>query len=123
MNESPQSVIERLVAAMNRHDLDAYLDCFDPAYASEQPLNPDRSFTGRHHVASNWEWAMRPGSDFRAEVEAMAIDRDRLWVDWHWIGTRADGSPRDQRGVAIYRVLNGRIVAGRLYLGDVPASS
>ena len=43
-------VLERLRDAQNRHDLDSFVDCFDPAYRSEQPVHPDRAFTGREQV-------------------------------------------------------------------------
>ncbi len=40
-------MIARLNDAINRHDLDACLACFDPGYQSEQLLHPDRSFRGQ----------------------------------------------------------------------------
>ena len=36
------AVIERLREAMNRHDPDAMVECFDPDYRSEQPAHPNR---------------------------------------------------------------------------------
>ena len=41
---SPQAVIERVQSAQNQHDLEAFLDCFDPDYQSEQPSHPHRAF-------------------------------------------------------------------------------
>jgi ketosteroid isomerase-like protein len=107
-----------MAEAMNRHDLAAYLECFDPDYGSEQPLHPDRGFRGRERVERSWEWALQPGSDFRAAIVDSAVAGDTVWVEWRWTGTRQDGSLRDQRGVAKYRVHNGRVMAGRLYLED-----
>jgi hypothetical protein len=40
-------VIERLVAAMNAHDLDAAAGFFHEDYRSEQPAHPGRAFAGR----------------------------------------------------------------------------
>ena len=40
-------VLERSRDAHSRHDLDAFLDCFDSGYRSEQPVHPDRAFTGQ----------------------------------------------------------------------------
>jgi hypothetical protein len=40
-------VLERSRDAQNRHDLDAFLECFDSGYRSEQPVHPDRAFTGQ----------------------------------------------------------------------------
>jgi hypothetical protein len=33
--DSPLSTIERLQSAINQHDIDAFVDCFDPGYQSE----------------------------------------------------------------------------------------
>jgi len=41
-------VIERLQKAMNNHDLEAFVECFNPDYQSEQPVHPDRRFRGRN---------------------------------------------------------------------------
>ena len=46
-------VFERLHNAQNRHDLDAFLACFDSDYRSEQPVHPDRAFTGSEQVRGN----------------------------------------------------------------------
>jgi hypothetical protein len=42
--EGVRSLIEQVRTAINGHDLDTFLDCFDEAYESEQPLHPERSF-------------------------------------------------------------------------------
>jgi ketosteroid isomerase-like protein len=104
---------------MNHHDLELFLDCFDPQYHSVQPLHPDRSFTGREQVRRNWTYALGPASDFRADLLATAVNEDDVWTEWRWTGTRSDGTVRDQRGVVIYRLASDRIVSGRLYMADV----
>jgi hypothetical protein len=38
---------------------------------------------------------------------------------WHWHGTRTDGTRLDMRGVTIFGVHGDRIIWGRLYLEDV----
>ena len=45
-NDSALALVARLDAAMNRHDLAAFVACFDPDYESEQPAHPDRRFRG-----------------------------------------------------------------------------
>src|SRR5437773_5724429 len=47
VSATPADVLERLHLAMNRHDLEAFLDCLDPSYRSEQPVHPNRGFGGR----------------------------------------------------------------------------
>ena len=46
--------VERLNAAMNAHDIEAFVECFEEDYESEQPAHPDRAFRGREHVRRNW---------------------------------------------------------------------
>jgi hypothetical protein len=36
-------VAERLAAAMNAHDLDAFVGCFQEGYESDQPAHPYRA--------------------------------------------------------------------------------
>src|SRR4051812_12077791 len=47
-------VTGRLLAAMNAHDVDAFVDCFAPDYRSEQPAHPGRAFEGSDKVRENW---------------------------------------------------------------------
>ena len=40
-------VVDRLVVAVNAHDLDAVADLIHEDYRSEQPAHPGRAFAGR----------------------------------------------------------------------------
>jgi len=66
--DEPAEVLARLNAALNRHDLAAFVECFDPDYESEQPAHPDRRFRGRAQVERNWAAMFGGLPDFRAEV-------------------------------------------------------
>ena len=118
-NAPAAEVIERLHEAMNRHDLEAFLACFDPDYRSEQPVHPNRGFGGREQVEKNWSALFEGIPDFHAELLASAAAGDTLWSEWHWTGTRANEAPLDIRGVTLFRTENGRIVSGRLYMEEV----
>ncbi len=61
-------VLERLRDAQNRHDLDAFVACFDPCSHSQQPLHPDRAFVGSQQVRKNWAEVFAGVPDFRAEL-------------------------------------------------------
>ena len=115
-------VLERLRDAQNRHDLDAFVDCFDPAYRSEQPVHPDRAFTGREQVRRNWAAVFDGVPDFQAELLGSAQAGDARWAEWYWHGTRVDGTRLEMRGVTIFGIQHDRIVWGRLYLEDVDRS-
>ena len=115
----PADVVERLHDAMNRHDLEAFLDCFDPEYRSQQPVHPARGFGGREQVEKNWSALFDGIPDFHAELLATATEGDTLWSEWHWSGTRASEGPLNIRGVTLFAIKNGRIVSGRLYMEEV----
>jgi hypothetical protein len=112
-------LLERLRDAQNRHDLDAFVACFHPDYRSEQPVHPDRAFVGSEQVRSNWAEVLTGVPNFQAELLRSAQEDDTGWAEWHWHGTRTDGTRLDMRGVAIFGVRDDRIVWGRLYLEDV----
>jgi ketosteroid isomerase-like protein len=112
-------VIERLRDAQNRHDLDAFVACFDPEYRSEQPVHPGRAFVGSQQVRRNWAEVFAGVPDFHAELLRSARQGDTGWAEWHWRGTRTDGTRLDMRGVTIFGIRDDRIVWGRLYLEDV----
>ena len=112
-------VLERLRDAQNSHDLDAFVACFDPQYRSEQPVHPDRALVGREQARKNWAEVFAGVPDFQAELLRAADQSGTGWAEWHWHGTRADGTRLDMRGVTIFGVRDDRIVWGRLYLEDV----
>jgi ketosteroid isomerase-like protein len=112
-------VVDRLAAAMNAHDLDAVAGLINPDYRSEQPAHPGRAFTGRAQMLANWVAMLAGIPDFRAEMCRSVHDGDTTWTEWRWWGTRSDGQAFEMRGVTLFEVADGQIVAGRLYLEDV----
>jgi ketosteroid isomerase-like protein len=117
--QSPQSVIERLQAAQNQHNLEAFLDCIDPDYQSEQPVHPDRAFQGSEQVRKNWSTIFNGVPDFRSELLRTATEGDTGWAEWRWSGTHTDGRELEMRGVTIFGVRDKRIAWGRLYMEPV----
>lgn len=112
-------VIEQLVSAMNAHDLDALTALIHENYRSVQPVHPGRAFVGRQQMRANWEAMFAGIPDFRATVTRSFQDGGTTWSEWHWSGTRRDGQPFEVRGVTLFEIVDGKIVAGRLYLEDV----
>jgi ketosteroid isomerase-like protein len=119
VHDTPREVLDRLQRAMNSHDLDAFLACTHADYQSEQPAHPERGFGGRDQVEKNWSALFESMPDFRAEMLASAVHEDTAWTEWHWSGTREDGSTLDMRGVTIFRIEGGLITSGRLYMEEV----
>jgi limonene-1,2-epoxide hydrolase len=114
-----QAVIDRLVAAMNAHDVEAMVALFHSGYDSRQPAHPGRAFTGTEQVRENWNAMFSGVPDFRAQLLRSAQDGELAWCEWAWQGTRSDGQPFDVRGVTLFEVRDDLIVAGTLYIEDV----
>lgn len=117
----PSAVLERFERAMNEHDVEALVDCFEPDYRSEQPVNPDRDFRGRETVRQRWTSIFASVPDFRAELVRTAVGDDSVWSEWRLQGTRGDGSPIDVRGVMIAGTNDDRIAWARVYWEQVGA--
>jgi ketosteroid isomerase-like protein len=115
----PRAVIERLTAAQNAHDLEAMLACVHDDYRSEQPLFPSRAFQGVDQVRANWSALLDAIPDFHAETLRSAVEGDTVLAEVRWTGTKADGTPLDERGVLIFGVRDDRIAWGRLYVDEV----
>ena len=115
----PQLLMERLLTAQNQHDLEAFLEFFDPDYQSEQPVHPDRGFSGREQVRKNWSAMFSSMPDFRSELILTANEGDTVWAEWHWYGTRTDKTRFGMRGVTICGIRNDRITWMRLYMEEV----
>ena len=118
MPSSPTAALERLHDALNRHDLAAFVACFAPDYRSEQPVHPDRAFTGSEQVRTNWATFFSAVPDLRAELLRSTEQGEEVWAEWHWHGTRRDGTRLDMRGVTVFGVRDDRIVWGRLYMEE-----
>ena len=112
-------VIEQLAEAMNRHDLDGAVRLVHEDYRSEQPAHPGRAFVGRAQMRANWEAMFAGIPDLRVEILGSVQDGDTAWTEWRWWGKRTDGLPVDVRGVTLFEIRDGAIVAGRLYMEDV----
>jgi limonene-1,2-epoxide hydrolase len=112
-------VIDRLVAALNAHDLDAAVGLLHESYRSEQPAHPGRAFVGRDRMRANWQAMLAGIPDFHADVVRSAAAANTVWTEWQWTGTRTDGQVFEVRGVTLFEIADDHIVAGTLYLEDV----
>jgi ketosteroid isomerase-like protein len=110
-------MMERLLAAMNAHDIDAFVACFAPDYRSEQPAHPGRAFSGDEQVRENWTGVFAGVPDFHAELLASATTADGVEIgEWRWEGTHVDGAPFAMRGMTVMGIEDGRVAWGRLYM-------
>jgi ketosteroid isomerase-like protein len=116
-------VVKRLCEAMNQHDLEALLDCFDRNYHSEQPAHPQRTFDGSEQVRKNWSQVFSSIPDFQADLLRFTVEGDVEWSEWHWQGTQENGTRLNMRGVMILGIQNGRVTWGRLYMEPIEEES
>jgi ketosteroid isomerase-like protein len=121
IDAGPTHVVERLRDAINRHDLDALVDCFHLDVRSEQPTRPDRGYRGREELRGYWEQVLAGDVDFHAKLLRCMGDGHTAWAEWCWHGTRADGTPFARAGVTIYGLRDGRIAWIRLYMEPIQA--
>jgi len=70
-------------------------------------------------VRANWSALLDAIPDFRSEVLRSAADGDTVFAEVHWSGTKADGTPLDERGVTVMGIRDDRISWGRLYVDEV----
>jgi len=121
--QGPRTVLERLVAAVNAHDLDALVSCFAVDYVNETPAHPQRGFRGNDQVRRNWTHLFAGVPDIRACVPRSAVDGDTLWAEWELSGTRTDGAAFLLRGVVIFAVRSAKMASARFYLEPVEDTS
>lgn len=113
-------MMNRLLEAMNAHDLDAFVACFAEDYRSQQPTKPSRAFVGRTKVRENWTNLFSAVPDFTAELLVAAQTDDGVEIgEWSWSGTYTDGSPFAVRGSIVVGLDDERIAWGRLYMDTV----
>ncbi|PON12194.1 nuclear transport factor 2 family protein [Candidatus Entotheonella serta] len=116
---SIKRLLDSLQQAMNNQDVDAFLLCFQDTYASEQPAHPGRDFRGHEQVRKNWEAIFNGVPNFHAELIRYTPTNDMVWTEWHWSGTRIDGSAFEMRGVFLWGVEAGLMTWGRSYMEHV----
>jgi ketosteroid isomerase-like protein len=119
--EPGKALLERLAAAVDRHDLDALEDCFAPGYRNETPAHPAQGFTGREQVRQNWEQIFTFVPDITAKALRCHCEGDVVWSEWEMTGTRRDGTAHQMAGVILFGVRDGRFAWARFYLEPVQA--
>jgi hypothetical protein len=119
----PAVVVERLLEAINAHDLEAMVACFADDYVNEWPAHPQRGFRGSAQVRKNWSQIFAGVPDLRARLPRMVVDGDTVWTEWDMAGTRRDGAAFLMRGVSIFGVAEDRLAWVRFYLEPVEETS
>jgi ketosteroid isomerase-like protein len=113
------SVVDRLMDAINSHDIEALTACFAPTFSMVWPAHPARSFSGPDQVRRNWTTLFQAYPDMRAEA-SRRVHRDKeTWAEWEFAGKSTDGAQFWQRGVIIVMEECDLIVESRFYMEPV----
>lgn len=115
----PKLVFERMIQALNRHDLDAMVTCFAPDFRSEQPIHPERNFTGQAGVRKNWSFFFTTVPDVQVEILNEVTEGDTVWAELHYHGTQTDGKKFNVRGVTLQGIQADQMIWARLYIESV----
>ena len=92
-------VINRLVVAMNAHDLDAAAGFNHEDYRSEKLAHPGRAFVGRAQMRANWVVDVRGGSRLPRRGCRSVQDGETTWYPTaNWSGTLSDWQAFEMRG-------------------------
>jgi ketosteroid isomerase-like protein len=120
---SPKVVLERMIQAANRHDLEAMVACFAPDFRSEQPFHPERNFVGQAGVRKNWSFFFATIPDIQVEILGEATQEDTVWAEMAFHGTQTDGKKYMVKGVTIQGIQGNRIIWTRLYIEPVEGAT
>ena len=123
VDTQPLEVLDRLLAAINAHELEAMVSCFAEDYTNETPVHPPRGFRGQEQVRTNWSQIFAAVPNIEARVVRSCVDGETLWTEWEMAGDRVDGSPFLMRGVVIFGVAGDTIASARFYLEPVEDTS
>lgn len=118
-NHPHPAVLDRLVRALNGHDLEAMATCFAEDYVNRTPAHPARSFVGRDQVRRNWSQIFAGVPDVHAVLMRTLVDGQNVWSEWELAGTRTDGTRFLMRGVVIFQIAADTITAATFYLEPV----
>ena len=111
--------MERLVRAINRHDVDAIAELCHRDVRGELPPHPARNYVGRDMMRANWALVFELVPNLVAELTRCSVDGELVWAEWSWTGTHTDGSRFERTGVAIHGLHEGRIQWVRLYMQPI----
>jgi len=113
------SMARRLEEALTSHDLESLVALFADDYRCEWPCRPDRSFTGRGQVRTNWQELFEGIPDVRWALLRQAATAEIEWAEWAVAGTTLNGASVSMRGVTILGVAGDLISWSRFYLEPV----
>jgi ketosteroid isomerase-like protein len=112
-------LVQQMRAAIDAHDVDAYVDFFHEDYWGDRPRHPESRKSDREELRGFWAEMIRDVPDLRVEIPDAVQDGDTIWSEWRVYGTASSGAMLELRGVIILGVQAGRVAWSRTYLEPV----
>jgi ketosteroid isomerase-like protein len=112
-------LLEQMRAALDAHDLDAFVEFFREDYVGERPRHPGAKISTREDVRDNWAEVISDVPDLQVDVPAAVQDGDRIWSEWRAYGTARSGAMLELRGVIIFGLEEGLVAWSRMYFEPV----
>jgi ketosteroid isomerase-like protein len=112
-------LLEKMRAALDAHDLDAFVEFFRDDYVGERPRHPGAKISSREDVRNNWAEVISDVPDLRVDVPAAIQDGDRIWSEWRAYGTARSGATLELRGVIIFGIQDDLVAWSRMYVEPV----
>ena len=106
-------------AALDAHDLDAFVGFFREDYVGERPRHPGTPMSSREDVRRNWEEVISDVPDLRVDVPAAVEDGNTIWSEWRAYGTARSGAELELRGVIIFGIQGDQVAWSRMYMEPV----
>jgi len=114
-------LLEQMRAALDAHDLDAFVEFFREDYVGERPRHPGSPVSSREDVRANWAEIISDVPDLRVDVPAAVQDGNRIWSEWRAYGTAHSGAMLELRGVIIFGLEGDKVAWSRMYMEPVEA--
>jgi ketosteroid isomerase-like protein len=112
-------LLERMRAALDAHDLDAFVGFFRDDYVGERPRHPGTPMSSREDVRRNWEEVISDVPDLRVDVPAAVEDGNTIWSEWRAYGTARSGATLELRWVIIFGIQDDQVAWSRMYMEPV----
>lgn len=116
-SDRTRTTVERFNDAVNRQDIAALAELLDEdtLFENTNPPPDGSRIEGKAAVRAFWEKWFANNRGARFEAEELIVAGDRCTVRWVYRKTR-EGKPWHLRGVDVFTVRNGKIVAKLSYV-------
>ena len=113
--EENKAIVRRWIESYNKHNLDSFDEFIAPDYFDHNHQG------GREEVKQVFNMAFKAFPDWHETIEDIIAEGDVVWVRLTYTGTHTGeffglaptGNKITATAVAIYRIVNGKLVEGR----------